>query len=151
MSDDLFNIVRPQVAYFGQKDFQQAQIIKRMVENLDFGLKVKILPIIREKDGLALSSRNTYLSALQRKEAVVLYKSLKLAKQLVKEGNRNTLTIKKRLRKLINSQKATRIDYLEIVDPKTLRPVKRIRKAALLALAVFVGKTRLIDNALIKQ
>lgn len=143
----LFNIVEPDIAYFGQKDYQQAQIIKRMVRDLNFPIKIRVLPIVRDKDGLALSSRNSYLSSEERKSALVLFQSIRLAKDLVRRGIVESSLIIKEVRKLINSKKYTKIDYVEIVDPLTLRPLKRIEKRGLLALAVYVGRARLIDNA----
>ncbi|HEC69170.1 MAG TPA: pantoate--beta-alanine ligase [Candidatus Omnitrophica bacterium] len=143
----LFNIVEPDIAYFGQKDYQQAQIIKRMVRDLNFPIKIRVLPIVRDKDGLALSSRNSYLSSEERKSALVLFQSIRLAKDLVRRGIVESSLIIKEVKKLINSKKYTKIDYVEIVDPLTLRPLKRIEKRGLLALAVYVGRARLIDNA----
>lgn len=146
----LFNIVEPDISYFGQKDYQQAQIIKRMVSDLNFPIKIKVLPIVREKDGLALSSRNTYLSPQEREEALVLSQSLKLAKDLVRKGILDSSKIISKIKALINSKKYTRIDYVEIVDPLNLRPLKRLKTKGLLALAVYVGKTRLIDNTILR-
>ncbi|HDI45964.1 MAG TPA: pantoate--beta-alanine ligase [Candidatus Omnitrophica bacterium] len=146
----LFNIVMPDVAYFGQKDAQQAIIIKRMVRDLNFPLKIKVLPIVREKDGLALSSRNVYLSSEERKEATVLYRSLKIAEQMVKEGVKDSWKIKRRVRNMISRKKTAKIDYVEIVSLEDLEPVTVIDKPALLALAVWFGKARLIDNTILK-
>ena len=146
----LFNIVMPDVAYFGQKDAQQAIIIKRMVRDLNFPLKIKVLPIVREKDGLALSSRNVYLSSEERKEATVLYRSLKIAEQMVKEGVKDSRKIKRRVRNMISRKKTAKIDYVEIVSLEDLEPVTVIDKPALLALAVWFGKARLIDNTILK-
>ncbi|MFC1515083.1 pantoate--beta-alanine ligase [Candidatus Omnitrophota bacterium] len=145
----LFNIVEPDIAYFGRKDYQQAQIIKQMTRDLDFPVKIKVLPIIREADGLALSSRNIYLKPRERNDALALSHSLRLAARLTQEGERNAAVIKRRMRSLINTKKTCRIEYLEIVDPKNLQPVKRIKGTALAALAVRAGRTRLIDNATI--
>lgn len=145
----LFNIVEPDVAYFGYKDYQQAQIIKRMVRDLNFPIALKLCPIIRDSNGLALSSRNAYLSSNQRKDAKALSLSLKLAKELVKKGVRNSSLIKRKVRNLINSKRTTRIDYVEIVDPYTLKPLGKVNKPALLAVAVLVGGVRLIDNTLL--
>jgi len=142
----LFNIVEPDIAYFGQKDYQQAQIIKRMVRDLNFPIKIRVLPIVRDKDGLALSSRNSYLNSEERKSALVLFQSIRLAKNLVRRDIVESRLIIKEVKKLINSKKYTKIDYVEIVDPLTLRPLERIEKRGLLALAVYVGRARLIDN-----
>jgi len=146
----LFNIVMPDVAYFGHKDAQQAIIIKRMVRDLNFPLKIKVLPIVREKDGLALSSRNVYLSSEERKEATVLYRSLKIAEQMVKEGVKDSRKIKRRVRSMISRKETAKIDYVEIVSLEDLEPVTVIDKPALLALAVWFGKARLIDNTILK-
>jgi len=146
----LFNIVLPDVAYFGHKDAQQAIIIKRMVRDLNFPLKIKVLPIVREKDGLALSSRNVYLSSEERKEATVLYRSLKIAEQMVKEGVKDSRKIKRRVRSMISRKETAKIDYVEIVSLEDLEPVTVIDKPALLALAVWFGKARLIDNTILK-
>ncbi|MCM8831520.1 MAG: pantoate--beta-alanine ligase [Candidatus Omnitrophica bacterium] len=145
----LFNIVQPDVAYFGQKDYQQAQIIKRMVVDLNFQIKIKVLPIVRENDGLAASSRNVYLNDTQRKQATILFRALNLAKQLIKQGTKDPNAIIEKMRKLILSQSFAKIDYIKIVDPKTLRDVKEIKKKVVVALAVFIGKTRLIDNIIV--
>ncbi|MCD6539630.1 MAG: pantoate--beta-alanine ligase [Candidatus Omnitrophica bacterium] len=143
----LFNIIEPDIAYFGQKDYQQAQIIKRMVRDLNFPIKIRVLPIVRDKDGLALSSRNSYLSSEERKSALVLFQSIRLAKNLVRRDIVESRLIIKEVKKLINSKKYTKIDYVEIVDPLTLQPLERIEKRGLLALGVYVGRARLIDNA----
>jgi len=145
----LFNIVEPDIAYFGQKDYQQALIIKRMVRDLNFTVKIKVLPIVREKDGLAMSSRNTYLNEKERKEAVCLYKALNLAKNIIKEGERDSKVVIERMKNLILSYSSAKIDYIKITDPYTLEDVEKIEKKVLVALAVFIGTTRLIDNILI--
>lgn len=145
----LFNIVQPNVAYFGQKDAQQAIVIKKMVEDLNVPTIIKTLPIIRELGGLAMSSRNAYLSHEERKDALMLYKSLREAKKLIKKGEREAVNIKKTMRKIICSKKRTRIEYISIVDAKNLEERKIIKKGSLIALAVRIGKTRLIDNILI--
>lgn len=146
----LFNIVLPDNAYFGRKDAQQAMIIKKMVSDLNFSAKIHILPIVREKDGLAMSSRNVYLSPNERGEAVVLYQALKSAERMVESGTRDTVKIRQTLTGLIASTSSARVDYIEIVDTKTLLPLKVIEKEALLLLAIYIGKTRLIDNTVIK-
>lgn len=146
----LFNIIQPDVAYFGQKDAQQAIIIKQMVRDLNFPFKIKVLPIVREKDGLAMSSRNVYLSPQERKDAVILYQSLKIAEQMVKQGIKDARKIKMKVKKMISEKKTARIDYVEIVDMEDLKPVTLINKPVLLALAVWFGKARLIDNTILK-
>ncbi|WP_457679551.1 pantoate--beta-alanine ligase [Thermovibrio sp.] len=143
----LLNIVMPERAYFGEKDYQQLQVIKRLVSDLNIPVKVVGCPIVREEDGLALSSRNTYLSKKERESALSLYRGLKLAKELFERGERKPERIKKEVRKLILSHpKVEKIDYVEIVDGTTLKPVNEVKEGDLIALAVFVGKTRLIDN-----
>jgi pantoate--beta-alanine ligase len=146
----LFNITLPDVAVFGEKDYQQYIIIKKMTEDLNLPIKIIPSPIIREKDGLAMSSRNIYLDPEQRKEATVLYKSLIAAKELVKKGKYSVDPLKKKMRELIESKRHTSIDYIEFVDPKTLRKIKKVEQPARILLAVWVGKARLIDNMEIK-
>lgn len=146
----LFNIVNPDIAYFGQKDFQQAKVIQRMVRDLNMPVKIKVMPIVREEDGLATSSRNTYLNKFQRSDAVVLYYSLMDTKALIKEGERNTRTIIKFIRDKIRQIKSARIDYIQIVDAKSLEKIDRISGKVLIALAVWFGRTRLIDNIVVR-
>ncbi|MFH1848492.1 MAG: pantoate--beta-alanine ligase [Candidatus Omnitrophota bacterium] len=147
----LFNIMKPDIAYVGQKDAQQAVVITRMAQDLNMDVAVKTLPTVREKDGLAMSSRNKYLSDPQRKDAVILYKALVKAGEMVKNGAASPARIKSVMRAMIKSRPSvTRIDYIEIVDRRGLIPVKRIEGEALIALAVRVGKTRLIDNMIVK-
>jgi len=146
----LFNIVNPDAAYFGQKDAQQAIIIKRMASDLNMPLKIKVMPTVRAKDGLALSSRNVYLGKQERKDALVLCGALKAAAHLVKAGARDPAKVIKKIRQIIRAKKAVKIDYISIVDLDKLEPVKRISVSCLLVLAVRVGKTRLIDNVVIK-
>ncbi|MDD5291559.1 MAG: pantoate--beta-alanine ligase [Candidatus Omnitrophica bacterium] len=147
----LFNIVLPDKAYFGQKDAQQAAIIKKMACDLNMPVEIQVLPIVREYDGLAMSSRNVYLSYTERKEAVVLYKSLILAKDLIKDGVVDCAKVIARMRSYILKTKSAKIDYIRIIEPKTLVAIKKIKREALVLLAVFIGKTRLIDNILIKR
>lgn len=143
-----FNITRPHRAYFGQKDYQQALIIKRMIENLNFDIELVLLPIIREEDGLALSSRNTYLSPEEREQALVLNRSLKKAQELLGGGERESRAILSQMREMISKEDLARIDYLGIYHPDTLEEMETIDKEALVALAVRIGETRLIDNIL---
>ena len=147
----LFNIVQPDIAFFGQKDAQQAIIIKRMVRDLNLDVEIKVLPIVREKDGLAMSSRNAYLNPEQRKSATVLYKSLKLARGLIEKGERNANTIISKMKELIDAEPLAKIDYIEIVDLEELNPLEEIKDKALIALAIYVGKTRLIDNIIVNN
>ncbi|MCX7975145.1 MAG: pantoate--beta-alanine ligase [Candidatus Aminicenantes bacterium] len=142
----LFNIISPDVAYFGQKDAQQTVIIRQMVRDLNLGIEIKIMPIVRDEDGLALSSRNTYLSLEERKASLAIPRGLQEAAQLIERGIRDCTVIKKRIEEIIKSEPALRIDYVEIVDPENLKPLERIDKEALIALAVYCGQTRLIDN-----
>lgn len=147
----LFNIVKPDIAYFGQKDAQQAVVVERMVRDLNMPLRIKVMPTVREKDGLAMSSRNTYLNLEERKEALSLYKSLKLAEALYKKGERNSGRIIARMRSLIRRHRGVNIDYISIVDIKTLKRIDRISQKALIAVAAWVGKTRLIDNIVLNK
>ena len=146
----LFNIVRPDMAYFGQKDAQQAVIIKKMVKDLNMDIDVKVLGIVREKDGLAMSSRNVYLSPDERKDAAILYKSLTKAESLIKAGERETKKITKMMEETIQKTPTAKIDYISIVDTGNLKDVNVISGEILIALAVFIGKTRLIDNIIVK-
>jgi len=145
----LFNIVMPDIAVFGQKDYQQLQIIRQLTLDLDFDVKIVAGPIIREKDGLAMSSRNAYLSASQKKSALSLSKSLHLARELIAKGEKNLVTIRNQIEAFICTFPETTIEYVSFCDPETLEDTDSIENQILLALAVKVGKTRLIDNALI--
>lgn len=145
----LFNIVQPDKAYFGQKDAQQLAIIKRMVRDLNFDLEIVGCPIIREPDGLAKSSRNTYLSTDERKAALILSKSIELGKELVANGERNAQTIIKAMTDKINTEPLARIDYVNVVDALNIEPIDVIQGETLVAIAVYIGKTRLIDNFII--
>jgi len=145
----LFNIVSPNIAYFGQKDAQQSIIIQKMVRDLNLPVKIKVLPTIREIDGLAMSSRNAYLSPLERKEALVLYLALRLAKKLIKQGNKNSADIIRQMKQMIEKKKAAKVQYIALVDLSELKPKNIIKDNILIALAVWVGKTRLIDNTII--
>ncbi|MGC8595859.1 MAG: pantoate--beta-alanine ligase [Candidatus Kryptoniota bacterium] len=144
----LFNIVKPHVAVFGQKDAQQAFIIKRMVNDLNFGIEVIIGPIVRERDGLAMSSRNVYLSVSERDEATILYQSLMLAGSLIKGGESNLQKIESEMLKLIGSRSTGKVDYITFVNPDTFQRVETTEglKEVLCLIAVRFGSTRLIDN-----
>ncbi|WP_077369120.1 pantoate--beta-alanine ligase [Anaerosalibacter sp. Marseille-P3206] len=146
----LFNIVKPDRAYFGQKDAQQLVIVKKMVEDLNMDVEIIGCPIVREADGLAISSRNTYLSPEERNDALFLNKSLKLAKNIIENGEKNISIIKNEMEKAILSGNNNAIDYIEFVDTKTLNPVSEIKDNVLIAIAVKVGKTRLIDNIVVE-
>jgi len=145
----LFNIVQPDRAYFGQKDAQQAVIVRRMAEELNFPVTIQVLPTVRESDGLALSSRNAYLNAAQRRDSLVLFESLRLAKALIKKGVRDSKTVSAAMKALIRTKKGARIDYAAVVDPVNLTPVAKLKGRCLVALAVRFGKTRLIDNIVV--
>lgn len=142
----LFNIVQPDVAYFGQKDAQQALIIKRMVRDLNVPIEIRVLPIVREADGLALSSRNAYLSPEERNEATVLHTALMEAKKRVIMGEMDASRIKEAIRRTLQSSRRTKIDYVSVVDRDSLEEIEQLRGNVLIALAVFIGTTRLIDN-----
>lgn len=142
----LFNAVPADKAYFGQKDYQQVQVIKQMVKDLNIAVQVVTCPIIREQDGLAMSSRNQYLNAEERKSAICLYEALKVAKAMIKSRIKDTSKIKKEIRNIVESNLLAKVDYIEIVNAETLEPIKMIKGKVVIALAVYVGKTRLIDN-----
>jgi pantoate--beta-alanine ligase len=146
----LFHAVKPHFAVFGQKDYQQGVVIRRMVKDLDLDLEIIVAPIVREPDGLAMSSRNVYLSDLERKEASVLHEALELADLKVRGGERDTASLLKSVTAPIRSKPLLKIDYIKIVHPDTLKDVSRIEDRAVLALAVFAGKTRLIDNQILR-
>lgn len=145
----LFHIVEPQAAFFGQKDAAQVAIIRRMVRDLNFPVEIIVGPIVREPDGLAMSSRNAYLDPQQRKQALVLNRSLTLVSKLADLGERNAAKLIAAARKELATEAAVRLDYLEIVNPDTLDPVEDLSRGALAVVAAFVGTTRLIDNVLI--
>ena len=145
----LFNIVLPDVAVFGAKDAQQAFVIRRMTRDLDFRTRIVILPTARERDGLAMSSRNVYLTPEQRAEAPVLHRSLLMARRMIEQGERRAAKVKAAMSRLIRRESSGRIDYVEMVDTDELRPVRTFKCETLVALAVFFGKTRLIDNTVI--
>ena len=146
----LFNICNPDRAYFGQKDFQQLQVIKRMVDDLNISIEIIDCPTVRESDGLAMSSRNTYLSAEERQQALVLSQSLHLAKKLVDSGELDVVNLTESVSKMITSMPLAKVDYIEIVDDMTLQPVSQVKHKALLALAIRFGNTRLIDNTILE-
>jgi pantoate--beta-alanine ligase len=142
----LFNIVLPDVSVFGQKDFQQAAIIQRMVSDLNFPVQIVVAPTRREADGLAMSSRNKYLDAEQRAQAVILFHALQAAKRAVAKKAVPAARLKKDLAEFITVAPLARLDYVEFFDPETLQPVVQVKRGAHMALAVYFGKTRLIDN-----
>lgn len=145
----LFNIVQPDQAYFGQKDAQQLAIIKRMVQDLNMDLEIIGCPIVREEDGLAKSSRNTYLSAGERQAALVLSRAVKLGQELVAGGETDAKKIVSEMRAFIEKEPLARIDYVKAVDGLTMQQIDTVKSPMLVALAVYIGKTRLIDNFMI--
>jgi len=147
----LFHIVKPHVAVFGQKDYQQLTVISRMVMDLDMDIQIMGVPTVREADGLAMSSRNSYLSSEERKSALSLKKSLDLAQRLFNEGEKNAQVVKDFVRSYILEHPYTEIDYIALCDPITLDDVNALSEGTLMALAVRVGKTRLIDNGRLKK
>jgi pantoate--beta-alanine ligase len=146
----LFHIVDPDLAFFGQKDAAQAAIIRRMVRDLDMAVEIVVCPIIREKDGLALSSRNAYLDPQQRRRAIVLNRALMRVQTLADQGERRAAALIEAGRQVIAEEPDVRLDYFEVVDEETLEPVDDISRGALVAVAAFVGTTRLIDNLVVQ-
>lgn len=146
----LFNIVTPDRAYFGQKDAQQLCVIRKMVKDLNFGIEIVGCPIIREDDGLAKSSRNTYLSAEERKAALCLSRSLKIGKEMINGGEISAAAVIGAMKAEINAEPLAKIDYVEIVDLNSLEAVNTVKAPILAAMAVYIGKTRLIDNFIIE-
>lgn len=142
----LFNIVEPTKAYFGQKDAQQVVVIRKMVTDLNMNLEVVVVPTQREPDGLAMSSRNVYLNPEERQAAVVLWRSMNLAKGLWQKGERDAEKIRNEMVALIKKEPLARIDYVSIADPRTLEELSHIKGPSLVSMAVYIGKTRLIDN-----
>jgi pantoate--beta-alanine ligase len=146
----LLNMVRPDAAFFGQKDYQQALVIRRMAADLNVPVEIRVCPTVREADGLAMSSRNAYLSPAARQRALVLVRSLREAERLAASGERDAARVLGRMRAIIASAEDARIDYVALVDPETLEGVDRIEGETLAALAVRIENTRLIDNALLR-
>jgi pantoate--beta-alanine ligase len=145
----LFNIVKPHKAYFGQKDFQQCAVIKRMVLGLDLDVEVIVLPTVREADGLAMSSRNSYLDPGQRQKAACLFRALRLGEELITNGVREPETIRQKMRVVLMQEKGVEIDYVEVADPDRLAPLERLEGKTALLIAVRLGGIRLIDNLLL--
>jgi len=145
----LFNLINPDIAYFGQKDFQQTVVIKRVAADLNLDVNIKVLPTIRNKEGLALSSRNAYLSETEKKDALCLYKALIKAQAMANAGAKNTKEITAEMEKIINNCKSAKIDYISIVNPETLEAVPEVQHGDVAAMAVRIGKTRLIDNIIL--
>jgi pantoate--beta-alanine ligase len=147
----LFNIIEPQLAFFGQKDAAQAAIIRKMVRDLNFNVNIVVCPIVREGDGLAMSSRNAYLNPEQRRQATVLSRSLQRVDSLIRQGETNPETLIAAGKQAVAEEPAVRLDYFEIVHPDTLDRVPDVRREALVAVAAYVGTTRLIDNLLVPE
>lgn len=146
----LFNIVLPDIAVFGQKDAQQVRVIQRLVRDLNFPVTVIVGPIVREPDGLALSSRNRYLTDEERRDALCLHRALAQAERLSADGERSVATLRSAMLSVLATVPSVWVDYVEVVDDETLMPVERIERPVLIALAVRIGKTRLIDNCVIR-
>ena len=146
----LFEIVQPHYAYFGRKDAQQVRIIERMTRDLNLNVELVVCPIVRDADGLALSSRNTYLNPEERKAATVLHRALQAAAAQISTGVRDSMELQRAMHRILESEPQARIDYAEIVDAETFAPAIRIAKRCYALLAVYIGKTRLIDNMLIE-
>ena len=146
----LFNIVQPTRAYFGQKDSQQCIVIRKMTADLNMPVEIIIVPIVRESDGLAMSSRNVYLSREQRSQAPVIYRSLQLARQLWIEGEKNAAEIKRNMTAMIQEQPLANIEYISIADADTLEELETVRPPALLSMVVKFGRTRLLDNIILQ-
>jgi pantoate--beta-alanine ligase len=147
----VFNIVRPDRAYFGQKDAQQCVVVKKMVADLNMPLEIVIVPTVREPDGLAMSSRNVYLSPEERKAALVLSRSLRLAEGMLSEGEKDAEKVRGAMHALINREPRAFIDYISIADGETLEELATIKPDAVISLAVRFGRTRLLDNLIVKQ
>jgi pantoate--beta-alanine ligase len=145
----LFNAVRPDKAYFGQKDAQQAAVIRRMVKDLDFPVDIIVCPIVREADGLAMSSRNVYLNPQERQAATVLFRSLSAARAAYEKGERNGETLRRIVKETVNSEPLAGLQYVSCADYDTLEELETVRGKSLLSMAVYMGKTRLIDNFVI--
>jgi pantoate--beta-alanine ligase len=145
----LFEIVRPEMAYFGQKDAAQVAIIKKMVRDLNMDTEIVVCPIVREQDGLAMSSRNRYLSEEERRRALVLYRSLTRVQMLADQGESRAAALSDEGKRVIAEEPGARLDYFEIVDPATLNAAEDVSKGALVAVAAYVGSTRLIDNIML--
>ncbi len=146
----LLEIVQPHFAYFGRKDAQQARIVRQMARDLNLDTEITVCPIVRESDGVAISSRNAYLKRDERRAATVLHRALDAARREIASGERDALRLQATMRKVLDAERLATVDYGEIVDAETFEPVTRVRRAAFALLAVFLGPTRLIDNMLIE-
>jgi len=146
----LFNALQPHKAYFGQKDAQQVAVIKQMTRDLDFSIEIVVGPTLRESDGLAMSSRNTYLNPNERKAATVLFRALNAAKQAYQSNERNADSLRTIMHRTIVAEPLARLQYVSCADPRTLQELDKVEQGALLSMAVFIGKTRLIDNLVLE-
>jgi pantoate--beta-alanine ligase len=146
----LLEIVQPHFAYFGRKDAQQVRIVQQMVRDLNLDTEIVVCPIVREADGLAMSSRNAYLQGENRKAATVLYRALRAAENEIAAGVRDSVELQRVMHKMLASEPRARVDYAEIVDAETFEPVARVARRCYAVLAVYLGKTRLIDNMLVE-
>lgn len=143
----LFNIIQPDIALFGMKDYQQAMVLKKMTADLNWAIKIIICPTVREKDGLAMSSRNSYLPPAQRKEALALYESLVAARKMIRDGVHDTVIIKRHMQQVIKTTApSAKIDYIAFTEMESLKPLKNVVKNTVISLAVWIGTVRLIDN-----
>jgi pantoate--beta-alanine ligase len=147
----LLQAVHPDVLYLGQKDYQQAQVLKRMIRDLGFPVRVRVCPTVREPDGLAMSSRNVYLKPEERMQAGLLYRSLVRGKELVLNGERDSSKIRRAMRSVLSRGSLVKVQYIAVADPVTLESVPRVERRVLLAIAAFVGSARLIDNMVVKR
>jgi pantoate--beta-alanine ligase len=145
----LFNIIQPDIAYFGQKDYQQFVIIKRMVLDLNVNVQLRMLPTVREKSGLAVSSRNVYLKKRERQEATNIYRALKEGEKMIRQGETSAAKVVARMKSIVRQIKGVKIDYVVVANASTLEPVNEIKGKVLLAIAAKIGKARLIDNILV--
>jgi pantoate--beta-alanine ligase len=145
----LFNICRPTAAYFGQKDYQQAQVIKRLAADLNFDVEIEVLPIVREADGLAMSSRNQYLEPEERRQATCLFRALARAQELFAAGETRSAKFVDEMTAVVAAQPAVRVEYAQVIHPRELTPVAAVEQGAVAAVAAFVNKTRLIDNTIL--
>jgi pantoate--beta-alanine ligase len=146
----LFSIVKPHKAFFGQKDYQQCAVIKRMVQGLNLDVEIVVMPTIREQDGLAMSSRNSYLSADERRAAAAIHRALRTGEQLVNAGIREPDKLTNKMRAVLREEKGLSIDYIEVADPESLAPLEAVKEGMVVLVAVRLGRTRLIDNLLIR-
>ncbi len=146
----LFNIVKPHLAVFGAKDYQQAMVVRRMIIDLNLNIDLDLAPIVREESGLAMSSRNEYLSAEERAEAAILFQSLRMAERLILQGERDPEKVQSAMSAMIDAVASSKIDYIALVDPESLMPVSVIDRNIRILLAVYIGRTRLIDNYLVE-